>query len=217
MLKILPNLNYKQIQYVAVHHFGGSAGEPYGTSQWAELKHVEAAHARRWPDFVSRLGYHVGYTAVILRGGDIHQTRLVGEETAAVIGHNHDTVSLALAGNFSRRPDGTDVEVPTFKQIAALTFLLRWLHDEFGVMPFRVGPHRMLWPTACYGSALGDDWARALLQSYIDKKITAIQRLLALYLQLVDLLRKKQKPLAGTGDYDCCGFLPMTLEELKKV
>lgn len=216
MLKTIPLLQKGKIARLVFHHFGGLAGDPYAKTSHLTLAHLERAHGARWPDFRSSVGFLTGYTAVIWTDGSLTQTRLVGEETAAVIGWNKNTISIALAGNFTLLPNGSAVETPTHQQKETAQKVAEWTHEQFGIMPWQAVPHRALQATSCYGSALSDEWAKSTLQPYISRKISTLQTLVSLYAQAIALLQKK-RALLGGNDFDCCGFVPMTLEEAKNI
>lgn len=161
---------------IGTHHFAGLKDDPRVSTQNLSEKHINNAHMSRWPEFVSRLGSHIGYNFVIYPF-DIKQYRMIGEQTAGIIGHNSDTVHICLAGNFTE-----GVDKPTQTQIKLFTELrdLLLTNDKakieaagFKIAPDaqlnltleNVKPHRLLSPkgyTECYGSSLSDDWARTV-------------------------------------------------------
>lgn len=110
----------------------------------------------------SSLGWYVGYTYEISEAGIVRQARAVGEETAAVFGYNHNSVSICLDGNF-------DVELPTVEQIGALRGLLRGLVKEYGIDPNNILHHRAKATTHCFGTNLPDDWARNIYADGLTK------------------------------------------------
>jgi hypothetical protein len=201
-----------KISYIAVHHSGGLVSDPFAPTQHLTVDDVDRAHRARWPDFKSALGYFVGYNIVILLDGSWKQTRKIGEETAAQRGHNFDTISICLMGNFSLK-DGFFVEMPTDLQVRALKRLLIGIYenqfDSLGlqvVLGTRVAvplagivPHRVLHPTECYGTSLADNWARNFVVDYVNEKIGLLRQLLALWLKLIDLQRGGRKMLVGIG------------------
>ena len=82
MLNMLKTSDPKNIKWLTVHHFGGVKNDPLAPTQHLTLEQINSAHRSRWPDFVSSLGFYVGYNAIIFPDGKLIQTRLVGEETA---------------------------------------------------------------------------------------------------------------------------------------
>lgn len=102
------------MKYLAVHHTTVHTTGP-------QLYAVDKYHKGKW-NMKSALGWYVGYNFFIDVDGTITNTRKVGEETVAQIGHNCtneldcDTISVCLAGNF-------DVYMPNEKQITALQTL----------------------------------------------------------------------------------------------
>jgi hypothetical protein len=115
-------------------------------------------------------------------------------------GHNFDTISIALAGNFT-----AGVEYPTTEQIESLEILggalvlkdTQTLFDmnikfllgaELDITLDRVLPHRLLQSgTDCYGSGLIDSWGRQIISRAFAKKISLLQEIL---LQIQDKLKK---------------------------
>ncbi len=152
------------IQNIGVHHFAGVLS----------LAELNRTHKAEWPDLPSKLrpDLYVGYNIVIWQDGTYLQTRYLGEETAAQKGHNFDTVSISLCGNFS-------INQPTYAQKQTLAFLAGHICEgkaqEIGlkILPgttinvprTNIFPHRVLQPnhTECYGSLLSDAWARELV------------------------------------------------------
>ncbi|MCR4307105.1 MAG: N-acetylmuramoyl-L-alanine amidase [Candidatus Berkelbacteria bacterium] len=119
-----------KITYCFVHHTGGFRDSPFSKSSHLTLEQINEAHRQRWPDFKSQLDFWVGYTALIFPDGKIVQTRKVGEELAANKGYNSRSVAPCLLGNFSRRPDGLFVELPTLEQVETLRKVLIALHEK---------------------------------------------------------------------------------------
>lgn len=152
-----------KINYIGVHHFAGNL----------TLKQVNDEHHNRWPELPSELrpDLWVGYNFIVWKDGTWTQCRFIGEETAAQKGHNFDTVSICLAGNFTR-----GIELPTDAQKTALKWLILSViggnpgglglavkaGTTVDVKPENILPHRVLQPnhTECYGNALTDDWAQ---------------------------------------------------------
>jgi len=100
----------------AIHHTASIAS---GKNQLAA---VNQYHKDKW-GMKSTLGWYVGYNYFIDVNGSITNTRKVGEETIANVGHNCDveercdTISICLAGDFN-------TQLPNDKQIKALRRLL---------------------------------------------------------------------------------------------
>lgn len=215
---------------ICVHHSAGTQSNPLLSTQNISLKVLNEAHRVRWPDFKSSLGYFVGYNVVILGDGSFVQTRLLGTETAAAIGHNRDTFHILVAGNFTR-----GVDVPTDKQILTLRMILsaalrgrEALHSigiksemmsKLNFTVSRIYPHRVLTPghTQCFGNSLPDDWARRLVLAELtppvintnkvyELQLSLIAKLKLLLLALQDELAKKKfgkMQVAGDRGEDC--------------
>lgn len=145
------------VNYIFVHHTAFS----YRTNpdQWYQTNEY---HRELW-NFKSSLGFYAGYNYEISANGTVRQARAEGEETAAVIGQNKNSVSVCLDGNF-------DIEDPTLQQKQALRKLLVEIMARHSNLSYKVIlPHRSMCGIppykSCYGSRLADDWAQILLLS----------------------------------------------------
>jgi len=212
--------SWEGITGVAVHHTGGLASDRYAKTAGLTLRQVDNAHFARWPDFKSELGYYVGYTVLIFPDGSYVQTRKIGEETAAQVGHNFDTVAICLLGNFLLRPDGTPVESPTEAQKKTLHNMLFWILENSNVQPGQIWPHRLrtVGLTECYGY-LSDSWARDLVfREYFEKRISLLRQILSMYYILLDIrsrLRLGVLAAIGYGGGErTCGPLEIKVEEI---
>lgn len=184
-------ISFENIKYCVGHHAGGYYNDPNASTQHETAEDIDSWHKIRWPNFKSSLGYWGGYNFYIEKLGKIIQFRAIGEETAAQLGHNKDSVSICLAGNFTK---GIDMLTP--EQIKSLKELIDWLID-MGIKLQDIVPHRFLQMTECYGSALSDDWARNLGKEKVIEKISLLQKLLNLYIIWLDLLKKSKVRFGG--------------------
>lgn len=229
-----------ELKHIAVHHAGGTQADPYASARNLTPQMISDYHKQRW-NFPSRYiatdtryaGYNVIYWP---KTRTFYQCRALGEETAAQIGHNFDTFSLCVIGNFTKTPigspagtvdqmtDGVKHDVRDF-----LLDLIRGNKRGLSVVTgtklsfslMRVGPHRAYQSgTDCYGTGLGDNWIRDLLidqnveVTTVKKSNRVIKReLLKLIAQLNDLIAqlKKAKGIEGSrgrvGDTACDGFI----------
>lgn len=147
--------------YAVLHHTGD-------TSPLPQLKKVNDYHKLRW-DFISTLGWYVGYHYFIERNGVTTQTRANSEEGAHTKGHNLESVGIALAGNF-------DIDAPSEAQLNALALLMEELAETYGVYDFPLHNHSELSDTHCpgfwfHGNAFSAHIAR--------QKLTFLRRVLA--------------------------------------
>lgn len=106
------------IKFLCIHHTSVS----YET-QPAQFYAVNRYHKERW-GMKSKLGYYTGYNYFIGTNGCLTQTREVGEETMAVIGHNFDSIHICLAGNFN-------VDYPVDEQKKTLVDFITDTLDEY--------------------------------------------------------------------------------------
>jgi hypothetical protein len=134
---------------VITHHTGGTDQYPLLDSSHHTVDIVNRWHKSRWPGFVSRRGYHVGYHYFIEKNGRVTQTREHDEEGAHCIGMNRSSIGVCFAGNF-------DVTYPTKEQIEAWNVLYNRLEVEFPSIP--TYPHRRYATKSCHGRLLADDY-----------------------------------------------------------
>ncbi len=149
-----------EIKNICVHHMAGNL----------TLKQTSDLHRSEWPELPSELrpDLWVGYNFIVWKDGSWIQTRYIGEETAAQKGHNFDTVSICLAGDFTYNK-------PTLSQQQTLVYLIHSLVETtavfktkpgtvINIQPTDIFPHRVLQPfhTQCYGNSLNNSWAREL-------------------------------------------------------
>jgi hypothetical protein len=133
---------------IITHHTGGTDANPLADSSFATVKDVNEWHKARWPEFVSSLGFHVGYHYFIQKNGKITQTRLHSEEGAHTIGMNTKSIGVCFAGNF-------DVSKPTKEQMTAWYNLYRDLLKQYPLIP--TYPHRKYANKTCHGKLLKDN------------------------------------------------------------
>ena len=106
----------------------------------------------------SSLGIWVGYNALIEPSGKLIVCRADGEETAAIVGHNKDTLHICLAGNF-------DIDVPTQAQINKLRSWLAEKMRKFGLSADTIYNHRDLQINrTCPGCLIPRGWGQMLMQ-----------------------------------------------------
>lgn len=135
------------IKYLIVHHTAVSR-----TKNKQQFDAVKRYHiGKGWGD--------IGYHYFIEPDGVVKKGRADNVTGAHTIGHNHDSLGIALAGHF-------DLELPTPQQEEALRSLLARLAAEYGVSKKNIVPHRTYANKTCYGSLLNDDWARNLVNQF---------------------------------------------------
>jgi len=189
------------VSSIALHHGGGTANAYYASSKDLTAPQVNEAHrtrwapfAKSWPAYKSSLGYFGGYNFFIDKFGTLTQFRAIGEETAAQIGSNFDTVSICLAGNFSINPKTKEpVDIPTQAQINMLKdVMLALLNKDYhiygmavmGMVPIdikfqNIHPHRFYQVgTECNGTFLPDNWGQQLIIDHFTAKLNLLQQLL---------------------------------------
>lgn len=143
--------------YLIVHHTGGSDSNPLQDSSNFTFDQCNQLHKERF-NFLSSLGYYVGYQYYISKDGTVKQARADNEEGAHTIGKNNSSLGICLAGNF----DATD---PLPAQIASLRNLLIQKSAQYNIPPENIVPHRKFAIKTCYGDRLKDDWAASLVKT----------------------------------------------------
>lgn len=113
------------------------------------VKDVDTWHRQRWPGFVSRAGYHVGYHYVIEWDGTVTQTRQHDEEGAHTVGMNNSSIGVCFMGNF-------DLHMPSPAQEGAWYKLYMKLRKDYPHIP--TYPHRRYANKSCHGKLLSDDY-----------------------------------------------------------
>lgn len=140
-----------QIKYIIVHHTAVSWSK--NPKQWQQTNEY---HKKEF-NMLSSLGFYGGYNYEIAADGSVFQFRNDGEETAAVVGHNKDSIQISLDGNF-------DIELPTKEQIDTLQVLLAHKKDQYKIPLENIVPHRKFAQKTCYGKKLSDTWASDLIK-----------------------------------------------------
>lgn len=118
---------------------------------------VNQWHKERWPDFISRLGYHVGYHYIIETDGTVVQTRYHDEEGAHTLGMNKSSIGVCFMGNF-------DVDMPSEAQNASWARLYEQLDATYPGIP--TAPHRAFNKRTCHGTNLPDNYFQLVSQRY---------------------------------------------------
>jgi len=205
-----------KLTHIAIHHFGGTS-DPYASTQGQSEALIDRVHKNN--GFTrSSTGDYIGYNAIIWPKGEIKWYHPLGEQTCAQKLANKTAVSICLAGNFTKRPDGSPVDVPTIAQRQTLqTALVNLIKNpqmyphiqgtEFALNAGTIWPHRRFYgnSTSCYGTALLDNWATDLTSDIREIKISSLQSLLNLYRSFLDHLIRRGR-LQG-DDLDCQGHL----------
>lgn len=132
------------------------------------VQDVDNWHRQRWPGFVSRAGYHVGYHYVIEWGGKTIQTREHDEEGAHTLGMNTSSIGVCFMGNF-------DLHMPSPEQLLAWNNLYTKLRKQYPGIPTK--PHRKYANKSCHGKLLSDDYFT--VEKQVDTLKSIVQELKA--------------------------------------
>lgn len=178
-------------KWIIVHHTAGTQSDTF--------EDVNRWHKERWPNFVSALGYHIGYHYFIDATGSVTQGRAETEEGAHTIGKNTESIGICLAGNFSRPG-----EIPTEEQERKLVELVQEIQKRWNIPNENIVPHRKFAATECYGKNLDDNWVQSLLRKYEatptpeepeetsqpeQSKLNPIQEVLEKIIDIIDKIR----------------------------
>ena len=172
---------------IIIHHSGGAGANDFASTRHHTVQTINEYHKQRWAAsaatwkaYKSMLGYHAGYNVLYdPKTRTFTQTRMIGEETAAVIGKNFDTFHLCIIGNYNKNRHSTGSVDKVTQEM--LTDIVTFLHDlvngnkrklkvAFGIKVnlslARIYPHRKFSRTFCYGSAIPDNYYRDMALKY---------------------------------------------------
>jgi len=137
-------------KYIIIHHFGGTDKNPLADTSNQTFEIVRDYH-------ISKGWENIGYHYVIEKSGKVTQGRPDLYHGAHTIGYNHNSIGVALDGNF-------DSTLPSKEQVVALTLLLKNLQTKYTVQTTDIVPHRKFANKTCYGKLLSDTWASDLVK-----------------------------------------------------
>ena len=115
-------------------------------------------HKQQW-NFLSSMGFYLGYTYEINKLGFVRQARAFGEATAACYKEQMNDghcIHVCLDGNF-------EIERPFPSEIYALRDLLRGLKKRFSILPESIFFHRQYSKTKCPGKNMDLEFVRGLI------------------------------------------------------
>lgn len=166
------------MNYISFHHSDvGNTGEK-------QLQTVNEYHRQKW-NMLSSLGWYGGYNYFCDVDGSVTQFRKEGEETVAQAGHNLDTISMCLAGDFN-------VGYPTLPQRRALK---KFIGDHAG-LEFKF--HRELQANrTCPGNLMNHVWINENVLNISEDsaganagEITMLQTKLSMLQKVFELYKK---------------------------
>lgn len=166
---------------IIVHHTGGTDLNPLADTSNQTFEIVNDYHKQKW-NFISSLGYYIGYHYFLDKTGKITQGRADSDEGAHCIGQNFSSLGICMAGNF-------DVTMPTKEQSEALKSLIGQKMHEYGISIDNIYPHRKFSNKSCFGHNLSDDWLTKLLKP-VEKLIEPCQA-------ERDIIKEKDKQLSN--------------------
>ena len=175
---IIKQRNMNKPTVIITHHTGGTDAQPLADSSNATAQGINRWHKLRWPTFVSRRGFHVGYHYVIEKDGKLTQTRDHDEGGAHVIGMNKASIGVCFAGNF-------DLTRPTPAQMTTWYGLYESLQKQYPNIP--TYPHRKYATKTCHGRLLTDNYFAVRYQIF-----TLTERLKQLRALLANLLTNRR-------------------------
>lgn len=130
---------------IVLHHTVSAPAPPA-----SELRTIQQDHLERG---FTDIGYHFLVDRPSYADGrDIYWGRQPLPDGALSVGahsrgHNHDSIGVALLGDY-------DTDEPSPRQLQSLVDLLAWLCFAWDIPPDHIVPHSALNPTACPGKAL---------------------------------------------------------------
>lgn len=154
---------------IIIHHSVSSRDK-------TKIHDIEEWHKLRWPDFVSSLGWHIGYHFVITGDGKITQTRACSEMGAHSI-PNEGRIGICLTGNFEE-------EEVTKEQTNSLVGLLERLKIELSLDDTKIFGHREKGKTLCPGKNLMK-WVNLYRKvGFLQKQIQKLKDLISSFLKV---------------------------------
>ena len=147
---------------IIIHHTDSSRDR-------TTFQDVESWHKLRWPDFISQLGWYIGYHYLINGKGEILKARNDNEIGAHCI-PNYEKLGICLTGNF-------EIEKPSEAQLNSLEPLLNKLKSIYQITDENIFGHCEKSQTLCPGKNLMD-WLK--LYRKVNWLKQQIQKLLAL-------------------------------------
>jgi len=144
---------------IIIHHSASSRDK-------TTIKDINDWHFLRWPDFISSLGFNVGYHYVITGEGKTNQTRRDNELGAHCI-PNEGKIGICLTGNF-------EIEKPTPEQLISLENLISVIKKNYQLNDECIFAHREKSRTICPGKNLFE-WIVAYRKiSFLKRQIYAL-------------------------------------------
>ncbi len=157
----------------------------------------------------SSLGFYVGYNGFIDGDGTFTQTRLIGEETAAIVGHNCDremtcdTVSFCAAFNGDKEALNP-AQRRTLKKLYSGEISLKTLIPDFNITKLEDRFHRDLQARrTCPGKLITYDYIKDILKdtpmsdkvelNNLQTKLSFIQKLVEKLREQMNLIIKQNK------------------------
>jgi hypothetical protein len=213
-----------KIIYIADHHTGGLGTDYYAKTQHLTWQQVNEAHRSRW-NFKSSLDLFGGYNFYIEANGNWKQFRAIGEETAAQLYFNLNTISFCMAGNFVKRI-GKRIEEPTPAQLKTRKMLIDKIinkdfsgiavapNTEIDVSVRSIHPHFFFQKsTEC--NCFEDGWGQELMKEIVPEVSTKKAALVAIVDSIMVLLQKLRVELTllsaqrkvGRVDRSCEGVI----------
>ena len=142
-------------KFIMIHHSAVSFSK--NSDQFEANNRV---HKGRW-NFVSSLGFYLGYNYEIAKNGRVRQARKDGEKTAACYQNdmnNGQCIHICMDGNF-------DIEKPEAAQVFALRDLLKKLVKQYNIAKEKIIFHRDYASKSCPGKNVDINFVRSLVQT----------------------------------------------------
>lgn len=162
-------------QAIVIHHEAGNNG----------FNSVNQMHRQKW-NFVSSLGFYIGYQYYINKDGILYKGREETDEGAHTLGGwNRKSIGICLMGNF-------EFEHPAQKQLDTLEKLIVDIQERRNILDTEIYGHRELWPTKCPGKFLFLWLTNFRKTNKLESKINKLQKILiSLLTQLLNKLSGK--------------------------
>ena len=126
-------------EYIIIHHSATSR-------DLTTFEAINEYHRQKW-NFISSLGYYIGYHYLITGDGQYRQGRADTDEGAHAKGWNDKSIGICLTGDFM-------IEKPSDAQLKTLKDLLDTLLKRWNIPKENVKGHREVSQTLCPGDNL---------------------------------------------------------------
>jgi hypothetical protein len=166
-------------KFIMIHHSAVSF-----TKNLDQFEANNNYHKEQW-NFISSMGFYLGYNYEIAKNGRLRQARKDGEQTAACYQNemnNGQCLHICLDGNF-------DEEKPEAAQVFALRDLLKKLVQQYKITKENIVFHRDYATKSCPGKNMDINFIRSLVDT-VQVESGNREKLIKLLGEVLELAKK---------------------------